>query len=420
MPGSVRPIPLLALSAVTSLFAQPQPLTLDQVVQEALSNNLGLIAERQNVPIAKAREITASLRPNPVLTFAWDYLDWLRRGLTVENSAGPSEWHVQFDYVLEGMRKRERRMELARLVTSVADLRLLDSVRLLSLNVRVACVDYLLAKENLSLAHANLGVFNNILKVNEAKVKAGEQAGVELIRTRVAREQLENAVHQAELRRTIAANNLQQLMGRKTMDPSFDLSGAFTDGAVVAVLEELRAAALDQRPDLRAALKDTQRARADISLQQANARPDYTLSSLYHHQYGYSNGRTFGVVFATPLPLTNRNQGEIARATRETYQTELQVKALQNTISTEVDNAYQQLMTAQNLVGRIRQNLLADAKQVRDITEYSYRRGEASFLEFLDAQRAFNDAQQSYNDARADYQRSLYLIDAVTGKSVTP
>ena len=58
-------------------------------------------------------------------------------------------------------------------------------------------------------------------------------------------------------------------------------------------------------------------------------------------------------------------------------------------------------------------------RSVRDITEYSYRRGEASLVEFLDAQRAFNDASQAYNDARASFARSLYLIETVSGATVS-
>ena len=60
--------------------------------------------------------------------------------------------------------------------------------------------------------------------------------------------------------------------------------------------------------------------------------------------------------------------------------------------------------------------MLSEARDVRTTTEYSYRRGEASFVEFLDAVRAFNDTMQSYNEARADYARSLYALDAIAGK----
>jgi cobalt-zinc-cadmium efflux system outer membrane protein len=64
--------------------------------------------------------------------------------------------------------------------------------------------------------------------------------------------------------------------------------------------------------------------------------------------------------------------------------------------------------------------MLAEARDVRETMAYSYRRGEASFVELLDAQRAFNDTMQSYNEARAEFARSLYLIDSAAGKGATP
>ena len=63
--------------------------------------------------------------------------------------------------------------------------------------------------------------------------------------------------------------------------------------------------------------------------------------------------------------------------------------------------------------------MLAQARDVRTTTAYSYRRGEASFVEFLDATRAFNDTMHSYNEARAEYARSLYTLDSATGASVS-
>ena len=82
-------------------------------------------------------------------------------------------------------------------------------------------------------------------------------------------------------------------------------------------------------------------------------------------------------------------------------------------------NAYQQYSTAQALLQRIETEMLNQSRDVRQTIEYSYRRGQSSFIEFLDAQRAFNDTRQSYNNAQADYARSLYLIDSVAGRVVT-
>lgn len=411
---------LTTAQAILRAQATAPPLTIDQAVQEALGSNFDLLAEKQNIPIARAKEIQAALRPNPTASFAWDYADWLRRGQSAANNAGPSEWSPQVSYIWETAGKRSKRMAAAQLATSVSEARLLDSVRQLSLAVRLACVDFLLAKENLDLARQNLRVFDGIVEVNGAKVKAGDLAGVELIRARVAQQQVQTAVQQAELRLQTARNNLQQLMGRSARTASFDLAGSLSAEPAVLVLDELKAAALQQRPDLLALRKDAERSQADVRLQVAVAKPDVTTGVIYHHQYGYSNGRTFGATVSTELPVYDRNQGEIARATRETHQIELRIRAVESAVATEVENTWQQYMSARNLLERIRNTLLTEARSVRDITEFSYRRGEASLLEFLDAQRAYNDAMQSYNDARADHMKSLYLIDAVTGKAVTP
>jgi cobalt-zinc-cadmium efflux system outer membrane protein len=102
-----------------------------------------------------------------------------------------------------------------------------------------------------------------------------------------------------------------------------------------------------------------------------------------------------------PLPVFNKNQGEIARAEREGQQQGARITALEASISTEVDMAYRQYQTSERLLKNIETSLLSRAKTVRDVTEYSYRRGEATLVEFLDAQRAFNDSVQSYNEARA-------------------
>ena len=127
-----------------------------------------------------------------------------------------------------------------------------------------------------------------------------------------------------------------------------------------------------------------------------------------------------GFFLSVPIPVFNKNQGEIERARLEGQQLELKIKALQSSIAAEVETAYEQYATSRNMVESLEKEMLQQAREVRNTTEYSYRRGEASLIEFLDAQRAYNDTIQSYNEARADYARSLYQIDSISGKAVTP
>ncbi len=221
---------LVAACLLASLWAHAQSagasaVTLDQAIKEALQKNLSLLAERFNIPIAEARIITARLRPNPVLTVDGDYLDILGTGFSPSNGAGPAEAAIRTDFVLEGARKREKRIAVAELSKSVAQLGIANTVRGITLDVQSAFVDLLNAKGSLALAQENLRSLNAIVTVNSDRVRAGDLAEVELARSKLAALQFQNQARQAELKLLAARNRLQALMGRTTFSRDFDITG---------------------------------------------------------------------------------------------------------------------------------------------------------------------------------------------------
>jgi len=411
----------LGISAARAADTQspPSPVTLDQALADALQKNFSLLAEKYNIQIADARIIQARLKPNPLLSFSQIYVNLFGTGVTAQNGAGPTETDARLDWIFERGGKRERRTEVANAAKTVAELNLLNTIRQLRLDVQNAFVDLLTSKSSLALAQENLKSLQGLVEVNEARVNSGDLAPVELNRSRLAALQFQNSVRQAELRVRAASTKLQLLIGRSP-SPTFDVAGDLRSDAQDVRLDELSRIAIELRPDLQAAQKDADRARADIGLQTAIAKSDYQVGTQYNAQYSYASGHTMSFFFQVPLPLLNRNQGEIERARRENQQLVARARALTQQIDVEVRTAFEQFQAARQLVATIEQLMLRQARDVRDTTEYSYRRGEASLVEFLDAQRTFNDTVQSYNDARADYARSLYLLEAVTANGVRP
>jgi outer membrane protein, heavy metal efflux system len=405
------------LGAAAAAQPAPDKVTIQQAVQEALDHNLNLLAERYNLSVAEARIVTARLRPNPVFSTAVDYIDFLGQ-FSPSSAAGPTEYNFRTDFILERGGKRERRIEVAQDAREVVKLRLLNTTRSLILDVQNAFTDVLQAKDNLQLARENLQAFQGIVDVNQTRVNAGDLAKVELVRTQVAALQFQTAVRQAEAKLRVAANRLQTLIGHTSPSPNFDVDGSLRRDAAPLVFETIRTEAMDLRPDLLSLRRDQARSRAELRSQIAQGKVDYTVGTEFHRQFYNGHGNALGVFFQAPVPIFNRNQGEVERARQEGRQIEARIKALETDIQTEVRNAWVQYNTSRDLLENIEQNLLAQAKDVRDTMEYSYRRGEASLVEFLDAQRAFNDARQSYNDARVDYARSLYTIDSVSGRAV--
>jgi cobalt-zinc-cadmium efflux system outer membrane protein len=410
---------LCALVPVAGLLAQtPSGVTVDEAVAQALANNAGLLAERANIPIAQARILTARLRPNPTLSLTGDHLDALGTGFNSDNGGGPSEIAAGVEFVHERGGKRQSRIRVAEAERSVTELEFLNARRSLVFDVRNAFVDALVARDALALARENSGFFRQIVEVNEARVRAGDLAEVELIRSRLAALQYETSVRQAELRLRTALVKLQTVMGRPRQSPDFAVRGDMDRPDVVPLAGDVRRDALDLRPDLNALRKDVARAGAETGLQIAQAKQDVTLGAEYRRQQWNAHANALTLTFSVPLPLFDRNQGEIERARQEERQTQLRVRDLESSVAGEVETACAQFTTARGLLNTIRGAMLDQAREVRNITEFSYKRGDASLLALLDAQRAFNDTMQAYIEARAEYARNLYLLDFVSGKAV--
>jgi cobalt-zinc-cadmium efflux system outer membrane protein len=410
---------LAAQSPSESAANPPKTVTLEEAIHEALSKNLELAVQRYNISLAEARQIQARLRPNPVLTVSGDHLDLLGTHYDTVNNAGPNEYSVRTDFVLERAGKRDKRMALGAIERSISELGVRDAMRKVIFEVQSAFVEVLLAKEQLALARDNLKSLNGIVQVNTERVRTGDLASVELSRSQVAALQYQTSVRQAEMQFRQVANRLQLLLGRTILADDFDVAGPFRSDAPRMDLDALKERAPLQRPDLLALEQAQVRSQADLRLQIANGKVDYSVGTEYRRQQAPSGtGNSLGFFFSAPLPLFHRNQGEIARAEQELAQARARILALQASVNTEVSNTWVQYLTSKRLFEDISTTMLPKAKEVRETTEYSYRRGEASLVEFLDAQRAFNDAMQSFSEARAAYSRSLYLLDAMTGASV--
>jgi cobalt-zinc-cadmium efflux system outer membrane protein len=413
--------PTAATIAVAVLFCvrigAQAPITIDDAVRLALDSNPNLAAERLNVQVAQTAVQTASLRPNPVLTAS------LSRPETALVDAGisPDEEIVRGDFVFEGGGKRGRRIEQATLAKSVSELQVQNTARQLMLDAERAFIDVQAAKANVDLARDALKAFNDIVDLNATRVRAGDLAAVELSRTRLAALQVENDVREQESKLRVAQNHLSLLIGRGPDGSSLEIAGDFRRPPPDVDYATLLRRALEARPDLQALKADQARSTADVRLQIANGRIDYTVSAEYHRQSSSAiSGNAYLFALSVPVPVFNRNQGEVARAQVQVTQAEARVRALEHDVSDEVSSVYAEYALARDTLANIEGRMLADARAVHGVTDYSYRRGEASLIELLDAQRAFDDTMRSYTDARAQFARSAYALDALTNGGIHP
>jgi cobalt-zinc-cadmium efflux system outer membrane protein len=395
-------------------------MTVAEAVQEAIDKNLSILAERANLPVAEAARITAALRPNPVVSAAADHLDALGTGFSEANAAGPPEYSLRVDLPIERARKRELRVEAANYTTRMAELQLENAVRKLRLDVQLACVDVQEAKAKLALASDNLASLQRLVELNEARLASGAIAPLEVSRARVAMLQYRTSVRSAELELATAKARLLPLLGRRSAGPAIDIRddlAAIPTAAPALTLDGLQTLALSSRPDLMLLRRDQARSQADLRLQIAQGKIDYSVGMEYRRQQGINGrGNMIGFFVSAPLPVFNRNQGEIARAQAEIMRAGRSIQAIENEIQSEVFTLFQENESARSLVADIEKELLTTAEQARKTTAYVYNAGATTLVDVLDAQRAFNETMQTYYGARANYARVRVRLAAATGK----
>jgi cobalt-zinc-cadmium efflux system outer membrane protein len=420
----------LSVLPMTSAASQNAPgaprapiVSIQQAVAEAIENNPGLIAERAGIPVAETALITAGLRPNPVVSASADHLDALGTGFNEVNGAGPSEYALRVDVPWERGRKRELRLDAASYQERIVRLRIADSIRRLTLDVTLACIDVLEAKAKLALARENLQSLERLVTLNETRLKDGAIAPVELTRSRVAMLQFRGSVKTAELALATARTRLEAVLGRKPGEATIDIADSLKAPLPERSpdLAQVQQTALGARPDVQAIQLDQARSQAELRLQIAQGKIDYTYGAEFRRQQGINGtGNSLGFFFSAPLPLFNRNQGEIARVRAEQEQLKRSLDSQQAQVASEVTTAWQEYETARSLVAEIERDLIGPSQQARDTTTYVYQAGATSLVDVLDAQRAFNETMSAYYGAQADYRRAAGRLTAAVGREVTP
>ncbi len=402
-------------------LGQARLLTVEQAVAEAIANNVSVLAERANVPVAEATVITARLKPNPVLSLGADHLDVLGTRYSTLNNAGPNEVNARIDFLIERAKKREYRVETAQFNRQIAESRLAEAIRGLRVNVVNGCVDLIQAKASLALAREILKTYEDLFRINEARVNAGSVSPLELVRSRVAMLQFRGQVQRALLGVTRARTRIQGLLGPQALGQPIDIVGELKVPLAPATmpLEKLHELAIESRPELQTVRLTQMRNAADLKLQLANGKVDLTYGTEYRRQQGVNGtSNSMGVFLSVPLAVNNKNQGEIARVQAEQRLYARQLEALAANAKNEVTGAYEAFVSARELVESIERDLLDSARKARDTADYVYRAGASSLLEFLDAQRALNDSMQSYQEALGDYRRSVVSLNASVNKEI--
>jgi cobalt-zinc-cadmium efflux system outer membrane protein len=393
----------------------PQAWTWEQVKDRLELNNPTLLAGELNISELQAQEITAHLRPNPNLALLTDQIAPFSAG----QPHGPFAYllpSATVSYLHERAHKRELRTESAQKGTAVGRSQQKDLERGLLFNLRSAFVQTLQAKAVLKVSTENLEYYDHVLKISHDRFEAGDIAQIDLDRLELQRVQYESDVQTAEVNLRTAKIQMLMLLNERTPIEQFDLEGVFDFTDQIDSLESYRLTALDNRPDLKAAIQSVDKAQTDYKLAVANGSTDPTFS--------FDVGRNppidfyFGFDMSIPLRVFDRNQGEKLRTKLDITRQERLKDAAEAQVFSDVDTAYATLNSNLTLLRPYKQKYLAQAVRVRETILFSYQHGGASLLDFINAENEYRAVELSYVNLVGSYLTSAAQLNQAVGREV--
>jgi cobalt-zinc-cadmium efflux system outer membrane protein len=430
-------VPLLALAALVVMACVPalaaaQPgiptMSFGQYLESVLERNLDLAAATSDVTAAHARVDRAARLPDPRLwggisQFDISHPTGHEPGVGGASAQLPTSTVVQLDVPIELGDRQGRRMDVARVGSRQADLRVEDRARTLRGQAAHAWIDALATRLARARLQHTLDSMETLVQTTEAGVQGGALGQVTLLQARVQAQLFRADVLAAEGEARAAVIGLSALLGdhdviQAELVPAGDLALAprqFDIG-------ELVAQAMDHRPDLRVAALDIEAGRAEQSLAEADRWGDITVSLnwLYSFpgeqtQFAQTQYHTVGIFLGIPLPFRLAWHGEIDEAIAHQEAADARHRAAERRIEVELRQALARYEAAVEAAAIFGESVLADAESVLEAARYDYERGGSNLLAVLLAQRTLDEVRRAYTEAQAAHAHALVDLETAAG-----
>ncbi|HFK5536959.1 TolC family protein [Elizabethkingia anophelis] len=403
---------LLSMTGIVKA-QQKELLSFDEYLSMVGKKNLTYAAQKYNVSMAEASIQTANMFPDPQLDMEGSNNGVSKNmGYTYGSSLG---------WTLELGGKRRARVDLAKNQSELSRILLLDFFRNLRADASLGYVEALKSKALLDVQQDSYKNMLQLSKSDSIRYRLGTISLVTSKQSKLEAASLLNSVYQAESTEQQAITALSVFLSDNKLTGR-DVDGDFNAFNRDFGIEDLLTQALNERADLLAAKQNTQVAKSQINLERANRKIDLGLTAGVSHNTTATNEiapspavNAVKLGVSIPLKFSNNRNAGLKIAEMAHSQSQLEYQQVEQSIRAEVMQAYQQYIATQKQVKQFHNGMLTEAKNILDGIIYSYKRGESSILEVLNAQRTYNDVRKDYYQALADNATALIELERKTG-----
>ncbi len=403
----------------------PDGLTLEQSMADYVDRNLDLRSQYLEIPQARADVLTASLRANPIFYADTQLVPY--GSFSTRRPSGPTQYDVNISHPIDFSHKRHARTIYAEVVARVTENQYQDVVRLGLNNVYIAYVNVLAARQTVRYSRVSVEGWDKVLGALQALY---ERSGTTIADVEQARSEREFAAIGLMDAEEVLRRQKRILAELLNIPPDqaegLEVRGTIEDSAPPPPQDlELIRIALDCRADVAAFRLGVEAAKAGLNLAKANQFADaYLLYQPFTYQnnapYGKEGLPSWAVGLTVPLPVYNRNQGNILRAEINVKQSETQLKSLERRVITQVQQAVNEYRNSGRIASAIRVQVDRPLKKVIEARSQLFQEGEIDVLTFLDTQRRYNDSVKLYLDAAVRHRKAMLELNTAVGRRILP
>lgn len=395
-----------AFSAITATPSLNGEITRSRAIKHSVTYSPKLRALRAELRALNAETLQAGLRPNPEL------------GVEIENFSGSgnnrgfksAEITTAVSQKLELGGKRSKRQLVAGLKAQALASAIRSTEKEVIIEADQAFTALLAARKLRQLAEKNLSNSKEQVRTLDSLIEAGATSSLDGNKARLALSESREFLAEARSAETSATTILSQIWGGGSANiiasGSLDSSGLST----VTVNPDL---VISKHPAMKSAALDFALSQAVYKLQKAYRISDVNLSGGVR-SFGESNDAAAVVGLSIPLPLFNKNQGNIRAAEERISKSRAQGTAVESRLRSQVTQLNATLRSAKSRVTEIDSKTIAAARKALKDTQTAYSVGKKSLLEYIDARKTLYKIEIRQIKAQADLQKASNSLKHLT------
>ncbi|WP_199120883.1 TolC family protein [Pedobacter sp. ASV28] len=392
-------------------------LSLNEAEKLFLSNNYELILAKYQIEQAKADVITAKLFDNPEITHENLFYNHETKRF-LETSYATGQFNTQISQLIKLAGKRNKNIQLANTAVKLEEYQYFDLIRTLRYQLRSSFYKLFYLQQSAKTYQKQLDALTQLLNASAQQLKLGNIANKDLLRIKSLAYNLKAEQNAIKGEIDELENTIKLLTGLK---PSVNLMAQAPNIAPTAINDLTYIHILDSaktnRIDLKAAKSGITYAEQNLKLQKANAIPDVQLSLSYDLKGSYPEKYT-GIGISMPIPLFNRNQGEIKKAKIAIEAQNVNYQQIENTLSNEVFKAYKNAVRVEDLFQQLDPNFQRDFQQLLDEVTKNFTKRNISLLEFLDFYDSYKENTLQFNQLQFERLNAKEELNFVTGSTL--